>query len=230
MHWSRFWLRSSSAPSTMPGSGSFKPSRMRARSMRVNCWSRKNGSAVAWQWSCIIRNRALLGISKENDPESMAEQLKEISEASAAALQETRDIAHTLHPYQIEALGLTTAIRTLIDKFESASDIAFSLEIDQAASDVPHDAAIAIYRITQEWLTNIAKHAGATEVLVSLRCEASNLILRIRDNGSGFEPDVVRKGLGIRGIEERARMIGASLDIDSSVGAGATLTLVLDRS
>ena len=66
--------------------------------------------------------------------------------------------------------------------------------------------------------------------MVSLRCEASNLILRIRDNGSGFEPDVVRKGLGIRGIEERARMIGASLDIDSSVGAGATLTLVLDRS
>jgi signal transduction histidine kinase len=178
----------------------------------------------------IIRNRALLGISKENDGDAMLEQLKEISDASAAALQETREIAHTLHPYQIEALGLTTALRTLIDKVENASEIAFTTEIDEAASDVSHETAIAIYRVTQEWLTNIVKHSSATDVDVSLVSDDSHLKLRIRDNGVGFDPQNTKKGLGLRGIEERARMIGGTANISSTPGSGAVLNLVVDRN
>jgi len=178
----------------------------------------------------IIRNRALLGISKENDGTSMLEQLKEISEASAAALQETREIAHTLHPYQIEALGLTTALRTLIDKVENASGINFATDINESASDVPHETAIAIYRITQEWLTNIVKHSSAKEVSLKLAVDTSQLILTIRDNGVGFDPATVKLGLGMRGMEERARMVGGSVDVSSSPGNGAVLRMVVDRA
>jgi len=178
----------------------------------------------------IIRNRALLGISKGNDSDSMLEQLKEISDASASALQETREIAHTLHPYQIEALGLATALRTLIDKFENASDIAFTTEIDPSASEISDEVAIAIYRVTQEWLTNIVKHSSATEVAVSLGSDEATLILNIRDNGVGFDPQTVKKGLGLQGMEERASMIGGSLNISSAPGSGAALKLIVDRT
>ena len=176
----------------------------------------------------VIRNRALLGISKKQDESSMLEQLQEISDASASALQETREIAHTLHPYQIEALGLSTALHSLVDKFENSSEIEFAVDIHDNRSDIPHDAAIAVYRIAQEWLTNVVKHSAAGKVAVSLRSDADQLELMISDNGVGFDTQNVIKGLGLQGIEERARMIGASFDIVSNPGSGATLKLMVN--
>jgi len=178
----------------------------------------------------VIRNRALLGISKHKEDSAMLEQLQEISDASAVALQETREIAHTLHPYQIEALGLATALHSLIDKFEGGSDIMFRVSIEQTRSDLSNEVAIAIYRITQEWLTNISKHASADNVSVSLRHVGANIELQITDDGDGFDPQTVKKGLGLKGIDERARMTGASLAIESTPGAGSTLKLVIAQS
>ena len=177
----------------------------------------------------VIRNRALIGIGKRESGEAMLDQLQEISDASAIALKETREIAHTLHPYQIEALGLTTALHSLVDKFENASEIEFAVAIDQVETDVPHDAAIAIYRIAQEWLTNIVKHASARSVSVSLLANASRLELEIVDDGVGFDPHTVKKGLGLKGIEERSRMVGASLSVSSTPGAGSSLTLIVEK-
>lgn len=176
----------------------------------------------------VIRNRALLGISKQAEDGTMLEQLQEISDASALALQETREIAHTLHPYQIEALGLRTALHSLIDKFENSSEIVFTVEIDERVSDVRHDVAMAVYRIAQEWLTNIVKHSSASEVSVLLKSDGEGLTLDINDNGVGFDPQTVKKGLGLQGIEERSRMIGAILHVTSTVGAGAALNVSVD--
>lgn len=176
----------------------------------------------------VIRNRALLGISKGKDDGAMLEQLREISDASATALQETREIAHTLHPYQIEALGLTTALHSLIDKFASSSEIDFDVDIDPKPIDISHDIAIAVYRIAQEWLTNVVKHSLADKVSVVLHMEGTKLALDITDNGVGFDPQTVTKGLGLKGIEERARMIGAVVDTISTPGAGAGIKLIVD--
>jgi signal transduction histidine kinase/ligand-binding sensor domain-containing protein len=176
----------------------------------------------------VIRNRALLGISKGKDDGAMLEQLQEISDASATALQETREIAHTLHPYQIEALGLTTALHSLIDKYANSSEIEFKVDIDEQIIDVQHDMAIAIYRIAQEWLTNVAKHSSADKISVALHSEGTKLALGITDNGVGFDPQTVKKGLGLKGIEERARMIGGDLDIESNPGSGSSLKLIVE--
>ena len=176
----------------------------------------------------VIRNRALLALSKGGDSNAMLDQLQEISDASASALQETREIAHTLHPYQIEALGLGTALHSLIDKFESSTQLAFTVMIPDKLVDIPNDVAISIYRITQEWLTNIVKHATARNASVSLSTDGSKLSLNITDDGIGFDPDKVKRGLGIKGIEERARMIGASLHIASSRNSGSSLDLGVD--
>ena len=176
----------------------------------------------------VIRNRALLGISKGKDDKAMLEQLHEISDASATALQETREIAHTLHPYQIEALGLTTALHSLIDKFANSSEIEFNVDIDAKPIDIPHDVAIAVYRIAQEWLTNVVKHSSADKVSVALHPEDGKLTLDITDNGVGFDPQTVTKGLGLKGIEERVRMIGAALNMFSTPGEGAGIKLIVD--
>jgi signal transduction histidine kinase/ligand-binding sensor domain-containing protein len=173
----------------------------------------------------VIRNRALLGISRRSDGEAMFGQLQEISDASAAALQETREIAHTLHPYQIEALGLPTALLSLIDKLDGSSAIKFEVNIDVKMPDVAHNVGIAVYRIAQEWLTNVLKHASAEYVSISMRSEGDVLTLQIRDDGVGFDTNTVTKSLGLNGIEERARMIGAMLEISSSPGSGASLKL-----
>jgi signal transduction histidine kinase/ligand-binding sensor domain-containing protein len=178
----------------------------------------------------VIRNRALLGISKKNDDHSMLEQLQEISDASATALQETREIAHTLHPYQIEALGLTTALHSLVDKIEGSSDISFVTKINETPNNIQHDGAVAVYRIAQEWLTNVVKHSSATEVRVSLQTSGPKLTLMIADNGVGFDPQKVKKGLGLRGISERSRMVGGTLSIESGPGTGAELRLVVDAA
>jgi signal transduction histidine kinase/streptogramin lyase len=178
----------------------------------------------------VIRNRALLGIRKKNDDHSMLEQLHEISDASASALQETRDIAHTLHPYQIEAFGLMTAVHSLIDKIEGSSNINFLTRIDETPADIPHDVSIAVYRITQEWLTNVIKHSSASEVSVYLRTDGSKLTLTIADNGVGFDRQKVKKGLGLKGIAERSRMVGGTLTIESGLGTGAELRLVVDAA
>ena len=178
----------------------------------------------------VIRNRALLGIQKKNDDHSMLEQLHEISDASATALQETREIAHTLHPYQIEALGLTTALHSLVDKIEGSSEIGFGTQINETPHDIPHDVAIAVYRIAQEWLTNVVKHSSASEVSFSLLMDGTKLTLTIADNGVGFDPQKVKKGLGLRGIAERSRMVGGTLSIESSQGAGSELRLVVNAA
>jgi signal transduction histidine kinase/ligand-binding sensor domain-containing protein len=176
----------------------------------------------------VIRNRALLGISKGKDDEAMLAQLHEISDASASALQETREIAHTLHPYQIEALGLSTALQTLIDKFANSSKIEFNVDIDSKPGDLPQDLSIAVYRIVQEWLTNVVKHSSANQVSVILHRNGAKLELSIKDDGVGFDPQTVKRGLGLKGIEERARMSGASLNISSVPGSGAGINLVVD--
>jgi signal transduction histidine kinase len=94
--------------------------------------------------------------------------------------------------------------------------------------DIPNDVAISIYRITQEWLTNIVKHACAGKVSVSLTASHAKLALKITDDGIGFDPQNVKRGLGLKGIEERARMIGASMHMTSSRNSGSSLDMTVD--
>jgi signal transduction histidine kinase len=91
--------------------------------------------------------------------------------------------------------------------------------------------ATAIFRVVQESLTNVVRHAQASEVTISLRC-GDRLLLRVEDNGRGFNPAVVRKlpGLGLLGMRERILALGGTLKIDSELGIGTTLAIELPLS
>jgi signal transduction histidine kinase len=182
------------------------------------------------QTLAVIRNRTMMGLNAKNFPQAL-EQFREISEASTHALRETREIAHNLHPAQIENLGLTTALRTLVKSVEGSTGIKCETDIEEVPASLSYEAAIVIYRISQETLTNIIRHSDASLVRFSLRIQEPRLVLTIEDDGRGFQEELITKGLGLNGIRERAMMIGGEISIVSQPGEGTrtTLTLVLDE-
>jgi signal transduction histidine kinase len=180
------------------------------------------------QTLAVIRNRTLMGLDNEN-PEKAFEQLREISEVSTFALSETRAIAHNLHPAQIENLGLTTALRTLVKSVESSTGMKCEADIDSLPQNFPYEASINLYRISQECLSNILKHSDASLARVSLLTDTKKLTLIIEDDGRGFNTGQITHGLGLTGIRERAQMIGAELIIGSHTGEGTKITLILNN-
>jgi signal transduction histidine kinase/ligand-binding sensor domain-containing protein len=175
----------------------------------------------------IIRNRALMSLKKTDEHQTLIEQMREISDASAEALRETREIARNLHPAQIEHLGLPAALATLVESIANGTSIALTKEIDDHVAPLTNDEAINLYRIAQESLSNIIKHSKANMASVALHQTDDHLTLFIEDDGSGFVGDGSHSGLGLKGVHERAGIIGAQLKIHSSPGKGTRITVLL---
>jgi signal transduction histidine kinase/ligand-binding sensor domain-containing protein len=182
----------------------------------------------------VIKNRAALGLAPAGDGKQARVQLDEISSTVTQALEEVRTLAHNLRPYQLDRLGLTMALESMVRKVSESSTIAFSADIDPVDGLLVPDAEINLYRIVQEALNNIVKHSGATKAQITVMREASGLTVTIQDNGSGFslhgeETDGAHKqGMGLTGIAERARILGAKLTLSSAPGDGTAIALRLD--
>ena len=155
--------------------------------------------------------------------------MEEISEAAAYSINEIRQIAHNLHPYQLEHLGLTTALETMIEQTAESSEIKFDTDFDDVDNLLSKESEINLYRVVQESLNNILKHSQATEAKIRLIRNNGNLNLSIEDNGKGFDLGAtkVKRGLGLTGISERARMLNAAFDIHSHEGQGTEINLKL---
>jgi len=179
----------------------------------------------------VIRNRALLGLNTPEKQDRLIAQMEEISESAADSITEVRRISQNLHPYQIEHLGLTTAIETMIETTAEASVIEFEKEIDSLDEVMPKDAEINLYRIVQESLNNILKHSEATKAKVIVRKDDNLLRVLIEDNGKGFNTEYLsnaKDGLGLTGIRERAKMLGAKFEISSIPNQGTTVSLKIE--
>ncbi len=176
----------------------------------------------------IIRNRALLGMDDEA-PGTAREQLAEISATAATAVDEVRRIAYNLRPVELDHLGLIGSLDALIRRMSASSPILFSAELGPVDRALPKEAEIHLFRIVQEWLSNVARHSRATAAVVSLRSDDHKLRLRIQDDGTGFSgAEAVpegRIGIGLRGIAERVQMLGGAYDIRSTPGEGTSMTI-----
>ncbi|HJQ24041.1 MAG TPA: two-component regulator propeller domain-containing protein [Blastocatellia bacterium] len=176
----------------------------------------------------IIKNTALLGLRSE----SAKEQFDDISATASQAIDEVREISYNLRPYQLDDLGLTRAIEAIVEKVSSSSEISFSSKLARIDGRFSPEAEINIYRIVQESLNNIVKHSAAKHARVIIESQGPQVSLTIQDDGRGFEPEkamaVARQGgFGLKGISERARMLGAKYAIYSAAGQGTTITLNL---
>jgi signal transduction histidine kinase len=181
----------------------------------------------------IIKNgiqQYLGAIASRGQP---ANGLQELSEVAMTAINDVREISSNLHPHMLERLGLKKAIEASINKISQASPVKFSAEIDRLDGFIPKDLEIHVYRLIQEGLTNVVKHAAATVAHIRVQRDAQQITILIRDDGKGFDmanPAVSlgeKNGLGLTGISERARILGGNFVIDSAPGKGTRLEIVI---
>jgi signal transduction histidine kinase/ligand-binding sensor domain-containing protein len=189
----------------------------------------------------VVKNLAMLYLqhqrSRHAGDETRLSAIEEISAEAALALKETRKISYNLRPSQLDRLGLTKAIHALVRRVSGASGVAMTSSLDRVDDLFPCDLHINIYRIVQESLSNIVRHADASSAEVTMRRSGSHVILTVQDDGrglaaraSGDEPAL--DGFGLTGMNERARLVDGRLDVQSLQGQGTriTVTFDLDRS
>jgi PAS domain S-box-containing protein len=148
-------------------------------------------------------------------------------------IDDVRRLSRDLSPAILEDLGLQSALKYLINGVSKHYRVSHAFEVEDLDHLFPADAQIIIYRIFQECLTNISKHAGATEVSIAIREHDGLISLVIEDNGAGFDPALALahrasdRGLGLAALDERARMLGGTLEIRSQPGSGVRVTCVI---
>src|SRR5690606_24040599 len=139
-----------------------------------------------------------------------------------------RRIASELRPSLLDDLGLLAAMEWHLEEFEKRSGIRKKLQVPDAEIPLPDAFKIGIFRIFQESLTNVARHSGATEVMVSLSQENKQLVLLVRDNGNGLvDKQGNRKTLGLLGMKERSQVMGGQYYISSHPGEATMVTVIV---
>ncbi|MEV4835075.1 sensor histidine kinase [Nonomuraea sp. NPDC049486] len=168
----------------------------------------------------------LLGLKRAVDlaPEELREELHNIQETVRGSLDEVRQVARRLRPGMLEDLGLIASLNALAADFGEMSDAHVTRRLESQLPELGEEAELVVYRIAQEGLTNVARHARATEVELSLCRRPDGVVLTIADNGRGGP---MTEGTGVRGMRERALLIGARLTITSPPGGGTTVRLAI---
>ncbi len=160
----------------------------------------------------------------ERDPAAAANFLSKAAELSRNAQQELSEIIYELRPAVFSQEGLPGALRTLVNQWTRQTNISVKLEIpDHPLLDF--NTELAIYRVIQEALSNIARHSGASLVTIRLISQPELTLLEINDNGKGFNPDAAGKGFGLQNIHERINALNGDVVINSSREIGTQIVV-----
>ncbi|MEN6293420.1 MAG: sensor histidine kinase, partial [Methanobacterium sp.] len=161
------------------------------------------------------------------DPEKTEKMLEHSLSAVRSGLMETRRALLALRSSQLEDLGLSLAIKNLVDTLPGKTEYQIDFEIDNIRVVLPANVEQCFYRVAQEALSNIVLHAKATRLSVYLKWQEELLLLSIKDNGVGFDKNniVGTDKYGLLGMKERAEMIQANLSIESQLGVGTQIEL-----
>lgn len=183
----------------------------------------------------IIKNRVDLVKSDIHERETVEDQLNEVAHSAAAAIEECREIAYNLRPYQISRFGLSKTLYGIFMRINEVMDINATAEIDDIDNLLTDEAQINVYRIVQECVNNIIKHSQATEALLAIKRGEREITLLIEDNGRGFVPKDAGTvhnqagGFGLINIVERVRMLKGTYEINSDIGSGTSLRIKLSN-
>jgi PAS domain S-box-containing protein len=181
----------------------------------------------------LVKNRLQLALSRADIPEEPRKQLAGVLDLATDAIGEVRQISHDLRPYQLDALGLTGALKTMIENAAGATSVVFQHKLEPVDDVITGDAATNLYRAAQECVNNILKHADARLVRVALERDIHHVRLWIADDGRGFEIGANgggapgRGGLGLKNIAERVRILGGTLTVDSQPGKGTRIEALI---
>jgi two-component system, NarL family, sensor histidine kinase UhpB len=166
----------------------------------------------------------LEALAQETPPER-APELIELKRLVNQAMEELLNLARQLRPSALDDHGLVAALETQLKRFSARTGVEARLDTGGDPDQVAEVVQTAIYRVAQEALTNVTRHAGATIVELVVAQTNGEVELRVSDDGRGFDPAVRGHGLGLVGMAERARLVGGELDVRSAPGGGTTITL-----
>jgi signal transduction histidine kinase len=166
----------------------------------------------------------LLGLKAVEGAEDMPAALRDLRELVVGTLQDVRRLAVELRPKALDDFGLVPAVERLVETFRSSTGIPVELESRLGENRLPSEVETTLYRVIQEALTNIARHAGARRVSVLLVRRDSSAMAVVEDDGHGFGPeDEQRGGIGLAGMRERLALLDGRLLVESDPAAGSTL-------
>ncbi|HZZ59289.1 MAG TPA: PAS domain-containing sensor histidine kinase [Opitutaceae bacterium] len=178
----------------------------------------------------LITNHAQMALRLENVPEPARAECAAIADLASHAITEARRIAHDLRPYQLDQLGLTRSLEAMVDAAARSSGIAFDKHLDPVDDLFTPEAATNVYRIVQEALSNILRHAGASRGRIAVERDIRDVSVRVEDNGRGFEPartPADERGSGLRGMQERTRIIGGRFEVRAAAGQGTCVEIMV---
>ena len=178
----------------------------------------------------VAKNRALLAAHYLPEDSEARKEIVQVADALTNALKNVRSIAYNLRPFQLDRLGLTETLRSTVRTIQPATSITFETEITNVDGLLPREAEIGLFRILQEALNNVVKHSAATRASVIITKDEETVVLRVQDDGKGFEHGVTAGGkpaygFGLSGIIERVRMMDGMYKIASVPGGGTTVAV-----
>jgi PAS domain S-box-containing protein len=161
---------------------------------------------------------------------TLAKTISEVRQLVEKAQKEIQLISHNLRPSELDDLGFQPALRTLCATFQKRTGIKTTLEVEDSKAITP-DVELALYRIAQEAMTNVEKHAGAKRIRLILKRNSNAINLQIFDNGKGFDPNNIRKdsehGCGLENMRERAACFSGTVKINSSLSLGTEIMVTI---
>ncbi|MCU0290426.1 MAG: histidine kinase [Thermoanaerobaculaceae bacterium] len=162
-----------------------------------------------------------LGVSQDRPPGAMRPVREELVRLS----EDVHSLSYRLHPSILEDLGLAEALKAEAERFSQQESVVAEVKLHDLPAVIPNDTALCLFRVAQEALRNIGRHAGARTVEISMRSLDGGLHLAIQDDGVGFDSRVEdgQTSLGITSMRERVGLLGGELDIESSPGRGTTI-------
>lgn len=175
----------------------------------------------------VVKTYAAVALKETGLAEKTRGQLEEISETASASIEEVRSIARALRPYQLDRFGLTKTLEDTAELLAKSSRLTIDIKVQDIDGAFSRDAEINIYRIVQEWLNNVAKHAQATVAKLRVHRHGNVVQMIMEDNGIGFDYEAILDGasgktaFGLANLRERVRLLNGELRIQSSSGKGA---------
>jgi two-component system sensor histidine kinase UhpB len=167
----------------------------------------------------------LLARVRSHAPAALESEVLDVQEAVRTSLEDVRRIAIELRPEALDDLGLESALAVLAERFSDRSGLSVEMCVDERLPPLSREAELVIYRVAQEALTNVARHSGAKRADLAVQGTDSGVVLTVRDAGRGFAAGAA-PGTGIRGMRERAALIGARLSVCPGIdGAGCSVRL-----
>jgi PAS domain S-box-containing protein len=169
---------------------------------------------------------SVVGLESAKKAPRVAEQVRDLKQRVDGLIQTVRNVATALRPAALD-LGILPGVEWLVDEFQKRNGIPCSVRVENGEVDLPEDRGIVLFRILQESLTNIARHADASNVEILLRRDATHIRLDIKDDGKGFDAEAAgkKKTFGLLGMRERVIMLHGQLNISSVPGEGTQVSV-----